>query len=66
MDKREVVSNTSLLILTTTFEVKGVRDMSKETIVVKNKSGLHARPAALFVKTAKSILSSPTPCLQSI
>jgi phosphocarrier protein HPr len=27
--------------------------MSEQTIVVRNASGLHARPAAVFVKTAK-------------
>lgn len=28
--------------------------MAEQTIVVHNASGLHARPAAVFVKTAKS------------
>ncbi|MGO1368617.1 HPr family phosphocarrier protein [Senegalia sp. (in: firmicutes)] len=32
--------------------------MESKTIVVKNKIGLHARPAALFVQTASKFLSS--------
>lgn len=31
--------------------------MEKRTIIVKNKTGLHARPAALFVQTAGKFLS---------
>ena len=38
-------------------KVKGDRDMIQKTIVVKNKSGLHARPAAQFVKIANKYKS---------
>lgn len=34
--------------------------MVKKTITVKNKTGLHARPAALFVQTAGKFLSEIT------
>lgn len=34
--------------------------MEKRTITVKNKTGLHARPAALFVQTAGKFLSEIT------
>ncbi|WP_427339789.1 HPr family phosphocarrier protein [Caloranaerobacter sp. DY30410] len=34
--------------------------MEKRTITVKNKAGLHARPAALFVQTAGKFLSEIT------
>ena len=32
--------------------------MPKQTLVVHNKSGLHARPAALFVKTARGFANT--------
>lgn len=36
--------------------------MIKRSTVIKNKTGLHARPAALFVRTASQFKSNITIC----
>jgi len=42
------------------YGIKGAADMMERTVTLGSKSGLHARPAAVFVQNAKGFQSQIT------